>query len=285
MGLRELRLEACGRTFAIDCPDEGTAAMVEATFGGLLEGTRPRTSAARRYVIARAAGGGYEVSDGEHSVFVEDEDSLLFHLDKEMILALQYERSDLYFLHAAVVGGSRGVAVLSASSGTGKSTVTLASLGAGLGYLSDELAPIDLKDRTVEAYPRALYLKGRPPRPYALPAGTIEHGGRFHVPVTALGGKSPSGPFPLAAFIFLDRVDGASTGLQPITRASAVTRLMANTLNSLAHPNAGFDAAMHLAQAVPCFELDISHLGKAAAAIRTYLPSVEAKFKRELTNA
>ena len=181
------------------------------------------------------------------------------------------ERSDLFFLHAATVACGERVAVLSATSGTGKSTLTLASLSRGIDYLSDELAPIDLNLMTVEAYPRALCVKSPPPAPYVLPVGTIHHGGRFHVPVESLPGKSRKGSLPVAACIFLEREGRGRDGLRPITPASAVARLMANTLNSLAHPNAGLDAAIAVSQAVPCFELDNGNLPAATMAIKDVL--------------
>ena len=179
MGSREISLRACGCAFQVSCSDDATAALVNASFGGLAEEVLPPASAIRHYAIERLPGGGFQVSTSEHSIVLDDEDSLLFHLDGEIILALQYERSDLLFLHAAAVASADRVAVLSASSGTGKSTLTLATIFEGLNYLSDELAPIDLQRFTVEAYPRALCLKAPPPLPHVLPQGTIQPAGDF----------------------------------------------------------------------------------------------------------
>jgi hypothetical protein len=270
MGSREISLRACGCAFQVSCSDDATAALVNASFGGLAEEVLPPASAIRHYAIARLPGCGFQVSTGEHSTVLDDEDSLLFHLDGEIILALQYARSDLLFLHAAAVASADRVAVLSASSGTGKSTLTLATIFEGLNYLSDELAPIDLQRFTVEAYPRALCLKAPPPLPHVLPPGTIQYGGRFQVPVKLLPESDRKGPFRLAACVFLER-DGPREGLRPISQASAVARVMANTLNSLAHANAGFDAAVTLSQAVPCFELGVNDLPAATTAIKDVL--------------
>ena len=271
MGSREISLRACGCAFQVSCSDDATAALVNASFGGLAEEVLPPASAIRHYAIERLPGCGFQVSTGEHSIVLDDEDSLLFHLDGEIILALQYERRDLLFLHAAAVASADRVAVLSASSGTGKSTLTLATIFEGLYYLSDELAPIDLQRFTVEAYPRALSLKAPPPLPHVLPQGTIQHGGRFQVPVKLLPESNRKGPFRLAACVFLERDGPRREGLRPISQASAVARVMANTLNSLAHANAGFDAAVTLSQAVPCFELGVNDLPAATTAIKDVL--------------
>lgn len=211
------------------------------------------------------------MSDGVRSLWLRDADSLLFHIDKDITLTLQRERRDLFFLHGAAVAWDGRVAVLAAFPGTGKSTMTLAALDLGLEYLSDELAPVDPRRFTVEPYPRALYLKSPPPPPYALPPGTIAHGRRFHVPVAASNTRRAA--LPLAALVFLTRERDRFAGLRPITAASAVARLMANALNPLAHSGDGLDTAIVLSQTVPAFEVDVSDLQAASAAIKIVLES------------
>ena len=269
----ERGLQTCDCLFSVVCPDGETAGLVKAAFGGLVGEAAPSRHSARRYVIARSSGG-YTVSEAGHSVALEDEDSLLFHLDKEMILVLQHERRDLLFLHAAAVASGAHAAILSAASGTGKSTLTLASLQHGLEYLSDELAPIDLQRLTVHAYPHALCLKSPPPAPYGLPDGTVLHGGRYQIPVEHLPGGWGAGSRAVLALVFLERNGGGLQGLRPITHASAVARLMANTLNSLAHDNAGLDATVAVSEAIPSYELDIADLARGAAALKGLLSGV-----------
>ena len=266
----DLRVRACDRTFSIASADPATAALVHVVFGGLAVAAEVSDAPVRRYFVEPLPDG-FRVWDGSCETVLEDEDSLLFHLDKEIILALQYERPDLLFLHAAALAGQHRVAVLCAPSGTGKSTLTLAAMGSGLAYLSDELAPIDVSRMEVHPYPHALCLKSPPPPPHRLPAATVAHAGRFQVPVRALGGEPHLRPLPLAAFIFLRREPGRESGLRPISRASAVARLMANTLNALAHPNAGLDVTVALSEAVPCFELDLDQLSAAVDAIASVL--------------
>jgi len=269
---REFALGACGCTFAVRCADDETTALIKSVFGGLVVPPSTFPPAIRQYHIERCAPvATFRVSDGINSLSLNDADSLLFYVDKDITLTLQHQRRDLFFLHAAAVAWDGRVAVLSAFSGTGKSTLTLASLDYGLEYLSDELAPIDLQRLTVQPYPHALCLKSRPPLPHSLPAGTLEHGGRFHVPVEALANVTRREELPLAAFIFLEREGGRFDGLRSITAASAVARLMAHALNPLAHPGYGLDAAVVLSQAVPCFELDVIDLQAASAAIKAVL--------------
>jgi hypothetical protein len=194
---------------------------------------------------------------------------LLFHLDKDITMALQYLRPDLLFMHAAALGCAKRVALLSAPPGTGKSTLTLVALGHGLDYLSDELAPIDLRRLTVEAYPRSVFLKSPPPLPHRLPDHAIAQNGRYYVSYSSPV-RSEDEP-RLAALIFLRRDDERFAGLRKITAASGAARVIANALNLLAHPSVGVDAAIQVTRIVPCFELDTTDLDQASAAIKSVL--------------
>lgn len=62
-----------------------------------------------------------------------------------------------------------------------------------------------------------------------------------------------------------------------MSAASTVARLMANALNPLAHPSDGLEAAVIVGESVPGYELDISDLTPASAAVDTLL--------RQLTSA
>ena len=222
----------------------------------------------REYYISATAGAAYRVSSEGGVLECDDADAMLFHIDKSITIELQHLRPDLFFVHGAALVWNGRVVVLSGPAGTGKSTLTLVALQLGFEYFSDELAPIDLHRLSVYPYARALYLKTSPPPPHALPTGTIDHGGRYHVPLTMPTSATPSGDAPLAALIFLRRDTERFKGLRSISAASGATRLIANALNLLAHPAAGIEAAVAISQAVDCFELDATDLTAASEAIR-----------------
>jgi hypothetical protein len=269
--LRTLALTACGCSFAVSCPDEETTTLVGAALGGLL--ARSRASVIQpviSYRVERAAAPhAYRVhaANGSTTAFA-DADSLVFFLDKALTLALQRQRPDLYFLHAAAVARGDWVGVLPAPPHTGKSTLTLALLERGFTYLSDELAPLDADRLLVHPYPHAVCLKSHPPEAVRMPAGTVRTGMRFHVPCGEFAGGVAKGPRPLSAFMFLRRPSPPSApALRRVGAAAGAARLMANGLNALAHPNAGLDVAVNLAQRVPCFEVDTHDLAEACARI------------------
>lgn len=264
---REFTLAACGCTIACVCRDDDTASLIEAAFGGMCVAT-PRAVPLRRFTVGRdATDSTFHLSDGEGSRVLEDADSLLFHIDKEITLALQLWRADLFFLHAATLGWDEQAVAFPASSGTGKSTFTLSLIERGFDYLSDELAPVDLGSLDVHPYPHAVNLKSMPPATVTLPRGAVRHGGRLHVPLTPASSHRSNAPHRLAALIFPQRNEDRFVGLRPMTTASTTARLMAHALNPMAHPACGLDAAVTLARSVPCFELDIHDLPEAADAV------------------
>lgn len=271
--LHHFALRICDRHFLIQSEDEEVVSFVRAGFGSMLVDPSPPLPVVRRYRIGRASSGSgfrFATNDDEPEL-LEDAGELLFRLDKDITISLQLQRADLFFLHAAVVAlGDRAV-VLSAPSGTGKSTLALALLEDGFDYLSDELAPIDVQRLAVHPFPHALCLKSPPPAPYCLPTRTLRTGERYHLPADSLRGGARTQSLPVAAFIFLRRGSRTTAAYRPITRGTAIAHLMSNALNSLAHPAAGLDVAAMLSQAAPCFELDSADLGAACQAVHEIL--------------
>jgi hypothetical protein len=265
--LREVVLTACDRTFVVRGGDD-VCALVETVFGGLIAGGVPRAPL-RRYDVTAAARG-FRLSDGRETRTCRTPSSLIFALDEDIILSLQHDRRDLFFLHAGVVGHHGGAVALAAAPGTGKSTLTLAALAHGLEYFSDELAPVDLDRNVVAPYPRALTLKSPPPLPYECPPGTRQVGTRFHVPLHAMP-RVASAPAALRACLFLRRGPMVRSSLRALTTASAVAHLIENALNPLAHGGDGLDAAVRLARAVPCWELDSTDLRAAGEVVARLL--------------
>lgn len=274
----ELYLSACGRTFRVQSDDPAVIDLLATVFKGLRSADAVGAQPGRSYRIEQA-GEGLQLFTDDGAWDVENQDDLLFQIDKAITLALQNERSDLFFLHAGAVAFGNHVAVLAAPPGTGKSTLTLALLQRGLTYLSDELAPIDLRTLAVEPYPHGLCLKSVPPAPLTLPAGAVRREGRIHLPMNPPAASS-SVSWVLAACIFLRRDESRFEGLRKMSAASAVARLMANALNPLAHPGDGLEAAVIVGETVPGYELDISDLDAASAAVDTLLRQLDGPVTR-----
>ena len=201
-----------------------------------------------------AAGYGLRGPDGV-AISAVDDGALLFRFEKELTTRIQLLRSDLLFLHAAVLELEGRAIVLVGDPGSGKTTLAYSLLERGLGYLSDELAPVDLASATVMPYPRALWLKRAPDCPPGLVAATSRG---FHVPCTALGADAFLDPLPLGAIFLLS--PGVAERREPtlgrVSGAEALARLYANVLNPAGHPLDGLDAATAVVGAAPCYALE-----------------------------
>jgi hypothetical protein len=193
---------------------------------------------------------------------------LLFLLDKDLTIDLQRQRRDLYFVHAGVVASHGSAVAFVAPSGTGKSTTVWSLLRHGLKYVSDEMMPVNIETRRVLPYPRAVCLKTLPTGAYSVPASTI-HAGRLHyVPLESRAMVRPRRTLRLRTIFLVERNETeAASGLQPVNLAEAAVRLYANTLNALAHPGLGLDAAMLIARSAPCYRLSLGGVEEAVAAI------------------
>ncbi len=187
---------------------------------------------------------------------MSDPSGLLEWLDTDLVISLQRLRRDLYFVHAAVLELSGRAVMLVAPSGVGKSTTAWALLHHAFGYLSDELAPVNLGTLEVQPYPRALCLKTEPPQGYPLPETVLRTSRGFHLPARDLPGRVSIAPATIAAIFILNRQpDTWRPSVRRMTSAEAGARLYANTLNPLAHPGDGLDGAIRIASVTPSFEL------------------------------
>lgn len=193
---------------------------------------------------------------------------LPFAFDTDLIVSLQRERDDLFFLHAGVVERKGIAGLVVGHSGAGKSTLTWTLVNEGLRYSSDELAPIAIAERTVEPFPRALCLKAVPPGRHPLPAAAFRSGRLTYIPTSALPSAPASAPLQLGPIFFVRREGEGSTPLSVASVGEAAARIYAETLNALAHPADGLDGAIEVAaSSAGCFMLDTSDLEAAAAAV------------------
>lgn len=266
-----LVLTVFGRRVQVKCEDATAYALLTANYSALQgEPAAPDL----RYVVRRS-----EVSrsfsiirEGEEPLTGLDDGEFLFLFEKDLTIELQKLRSDLYFLHAAVLGFAERAVMLVAPSGSGKSTTTWALLHHGFRYLSDELGPVDLQTLTVHPYPHALCLKDAPPPAYPLPASTLSTASTLHIPTDALPGEVESTPLPLGAILFLRYCPtAAQPEIRTLGKAEAAARLLANALNPLAHPGAGLDGAIAITRRYTCFALYTADLTATCTLVKATL--------------
>jgi hypothetical protein len=213
---------------------------------------------------------GIKVARKDRPPFVaEDEGDMLFMVEDDLNVALQYLRPDLYFFHAACIELGGKAVLLAGESGAGKSTTTWGLLHHGFRYLSDELAPIGLGELQVSPYPRALCLK-REIAAYPTPCGALAVNRAVHIPVDCMPAASVRDPLPLGLIILLRYCpDLRSPVARRLSPAEAAARLYVTALNALAHPKSGMEGVARITQSVPCFTVESVDLFQSCALIRS----------------
>jgi hypothetical protein len=208
---------------------------------------------------------------GRDILYAEDSGLFLYQFEKDMTIALELIRNDLYFIHSAALEYNGKIHLLVAKSGSGKSTTSWALLHHGFRYASDELGPVNLDTLTVLPYPHSLCLKREPPSPYSLPSDTLRTERTLHVPVESLPGTVVDRPLPLQSILFVQYRPKESPSITPISTSDAAVRVYTNGLNQLAHPAGGLDAAIQIAQHCRCYDLTSNDLRTTCELVRSTL--------------
>jgi len=269
--VHDLTLNVLGHGVRVNCLDREASALLLAAYSAL-QGHPDRVDLS--YTVSRSGtpAAYYIERQGRAPVRAPDDGSFLALFDEDVTVELQKLRSDLYVIHAGVVLYGAGAVMLVAGSGGGKSTLCWALLHHGFGYLSDELAPVDLDRLRVHPYRRALILKDAPPPAYRLTSAARRTARGFYVSASDMPGAVPMEPPLLTAVFFLVREAVVSApSVRAISPAEGAARLYANALNSLAHPNDGLDGAIRIATARPRFDLVTGDLTATCALVTTTL--------------
>lgn len=275
---RSLSFLILGQRVRVECADKAILALLYSNFEAMVVPNDVANFDVRYWIRTRETRPSFAlIRNGHPALDCEDLGEVLFFLERDMTVELQKRRADLFFLHSASVEWRGKACLLTAESGSGKSTTTWGLLYHGFRYLSDELSPIDLESMRVLPYPHALNLKQSPPGRYPLPKEAIHLGRTIHVPVRHLPEATISRSLPLGAvFLLAHRPELTAPEVRALGQAEASARLYVNALNALAHPNHGLDAVVRIAEQVPCFSIASTELAMTCAVISATMEQVVA---------
>lgn len=188
-----------------------------------------------------------------------------YELVELAFLTLAARGQSLVPLHAACVGAAGKGVLLMGVSGTGKSTLTLHALSAGMQVLSEDSAFVALAGPHVTGVPSYLhlplqalrFLRSQRLRRTIEQSPTIERrsGSRkFEVDLRSLDGTIARAPLKLAATVFLSRrAAGRQPALRALARKALLERLRHEQPYASARPN--WRAFERRIAAVPAYEL------------------------------
>jgi hypothetical protein len=180
-------------------------------------------------------------------------------------------------LHAAAVACGGKAVLLPAPSGSGKTTLAAALVERGCGYLTDELALLNLRTAEVAPYPKALSVKagsfGYFERLGAPSAGT---GNWYLDPERLRAGSVVRRPLRVGGVVFPRYQPGVAAEFEPLTPGETVIALFANTVNTVRHKERGFDFLVRLALQVHGYRLVFGDREKVCEALLEE-PPLESK--------
>lgn len=263
-----LTMTALGCGICVELPTPDLLELFEAAYGALQ--CRP-DSLELSYSVNETAGSGYALSrNGSEVGTIANRSELIWLFDGDFCVELQRLRSQLYFLHAAVLGLEGRGFVFAGGIGAGKSTLSWALSHCGFDYLSDEMAPVDLEALAVHPFPRSIALKEDSPAPYPVPPTAVRTSRTLHIPESSLPSPIAHRAHALTNLFLVDNDPAASTPtLQQITPAKAATHVFTHALNALAHPADGLDGAIRIVTGADCFQLVSADLAATCRLVRS----------------
>ncbi len=180
---------------------------------------------------------------------------------------------DFLLLHAGAVARDEGAVILPAPPESGKSSLTIALLEAGFGYLSDELAAIDPVTGRVYPYPKRIWvtegsfelfpeLAGRLHDREGLSGRSVK---RYVRPEDIDAPVGKAGPVRLVVFPTGDH--HGRPRLTRLAKAEAVHNLAANAFNLPIYGERGLERLAQIGRGAPAYRLDGGTPQERAASI------------------
>jgi len=271
---RAVVLSVAGCSVRIECRNRALYDLLVQGYGAMRRPSGARVDVSYGARLNRGERCYSIVRPGRRPLRAADDGSFIFLFEKELTIELQRRRRDLYFLHAAALELGGKAVLLVAPSGGGKSTLAWGLLHHGFRYLSDELAPVNLRSLSVLPYPHALCLKREPPRNYPLPPAILRTRRTLHVPATKLPSGTVLRPVPVSAVLFPEyfAAENTAPSLNRVSKGEAAARLFAQALNPLAHRDDGLAAAAAIACQAACYKLRFSDLRAGCELVTNFFP-------------
>jgi hypothetical protein len=221
--------------------------------------------------------GGYRTAvTGRETQTADDPAAALRHLHHELLHAVMRARPELFFVHAGVVELDGEAVILPGLSQAGKSTLVLAFVLGGAGYLSDELLCFDAAAHRCRAYPRAIKIRDLclPYFPRVADRFVGSDEGRF-LPFDALDRDFTTAAAPPGAIV-VPRYDQTACDLVPLGPGKALLELARSALNFGTHRSKSLDHLSALVEQVPAFALRWNDPERATRQIRDALARARA---------
>lgn len=265
-------------SFVVRCPSRSIRETVEAAFVDLPTGDLAASPSIIELQVDHQ--GQFTVSVDEQLRFgpQSPNEALGSIVTSATRIALDSDPSRLHLHCAAVTWEQRGMLV-TAASGTGKTTLTAALLARGWAYGSDESVALDHRAGLVSTFPKPLMLKGRaddllPGIRNARVVIDPSDDSLWTVPASALGAEIVDAIRPVCIVVLTrEREDphGEPSTPRKIHPADAVVELMRQTMDSGRYGSAAVEVLAELTATTHCVKMRIGPLGPGVERLRAIL--------------
>lgn len=222
-----LRFALLGTEVVVSCEVAEARARLETCYAAVRDGEADGPPLAARL---DPRGHGFEIEvAGRSPVAARDWPAAVRAFNHELLHGVMLRNRGYFYVHAGVVAHSGRAVVLPGLSRAGKSTLVLALLARGAGYLSDELFVWDPESGDALPYPRAPKVRDECVAYFPAHAGAFvgEGEGRF-LRAAAVEIAAPAPP----ALVVAPRWDAAGDdALAPLSPGETVLRLVSSALN------------------------------------------------------
>lgn len=199
---------------------------------------------------------------------------LFRYLETQLDLFLAESVKEFLLLHAGVVSRNGAGIILPGPSGSGKSSLTLALVGLGYSYLSDEFAAVEPSTGEVHAFPKPISIKNTSVFPelasrkdlWSGPEENYEEAVWYIHPEDVVP-NSVGRQAPIRYIIFPRYDASAPLTLQSISPSDAIKELINNSINFSSLGKGGLHILARLVREAECYTLLTNGIGPAVEVI------------------
>jgi hypothetical protein len=190
---------------------------------------------------------------------------LMWHINQQAVAS----RPDLLMVHASVAEWRGHAILLPASEESGKTTLVAGLVRAGMGYLTDEAAALDLDGDVVHPYPKPLTIEQgswlpladlAPPAPNCLPQ-------QWLVDPNGIRADAVAAPSPVGLVVSPRYEPGAPTTVTPLRKSETIALVVQNSFNFAPFGRRGLEALAEIAKRCDGHQLVSGDLASAVDAV------------------
>jgi hypothetical protein len=190
---------------------------------------------------------------------------LMWHINQQAVAS----RPDMLMVHASAAEWRGHAILLPASEESGKTTLVAGLVRAGMGYLTDEAAVLDLDGDVVHPYPKPLTIEQGSWSPLSdlAPPASSRLPQQWLVNPNGIRADAVATPVPVGLVVSPRYEPGAPTTLTPLRKSETIALVVQNSFNFAPFGRRGLEALAEIAKRCDGHQLVSGDLASAVDAV------------------